>query len=351
PLYFHLQNLPLAPTWKPDFPPSGDAIGECLENHTLEEALVLTSRMVQEWSQGTRILNSLRSDFLDAPERIRDIGLANALHLQFHSAQNVFEFYLLRKRYRNPNTSLLEKREIIARLQAILQQEIAHSRQMKDLCQHDSRLGFHSEAEVHLYSPRRLDWRIQQLQTLLDGPLADAAHALQNGTTPPETSPSLQHTIHCNASHPSPIHTPSLEAVLTYLPEANELTLSLKVPFQPDASDEVRLFFLDNDASTFPWRITLFHSHGSCTANDNYHAATISFDTSHDAWTAIVRLPLLLWPDFHDTNACFFHLRHHRIAQGTRHVYPWPPENTPPRERLNLGDFQPDHAAFIVCDK
>ncbi|NLF94497.1 MAG: hypothetical protein GX564_11485, partial [Oligosphaeraceae bacterium] len=56
PLHLKIELLPLGPTWKPDYPPSGDCIGECLENHTLEEALLLSRRISSEWDRGLRIL-------------------------------------------------------------------------------------------------------------------------------------------------------------------------------------------------------------------------------------------------------------------------------------------------------
>jgi hypothetical protein len=60
PLYLKPALKPLAPTWKPDFPPSGDAIGECLENHTLEEAMILCRQLSEMWNQGVALLNSLK---------------------------------------------------------------------------------------------------------------------------------------------------------------------------------------------------------------------------------------------------------------------------------------------------
>ena len=47
PLYLDIQMRPLNPTWIPDTCPNGETIGEALENHTLEEALML-SRLICE---------------------------------------------------------------------------------------------------------------------------------------------------------------------------------------------------------------------------------------------------------------------------------------------------------------
>ena len=45
PLYADVRLKPLGRTWKPLDAPSGDTIGEALENHTLDEAIILADRM------------------------------------------------------------------------------------------------------------------------------------------------------------------------------------------------------------------------------------------------------------------------------------------------------------------
>ncbi|NMA21289.1 MAG: hypothetical protein GX927_11990, partial [Lentisphaerae bacterium] len=97
PLHLKIELAPLAPTWKPDYPPSGDSIGECLENHTLEEALLLAGRMQRKFDEGLLLLRDLRDAFRDDRERLLDLGVAEALGLQFRSAHNIFEFYWLRR--------------------------------------------------------------------------------------------------------------------------------------------------------------------------------------------------------------------------------------------------------------
>ena len=47
PLHAEVRLLPLGRTWKPLDPPSGDTIGEALENHTIEEATLLVMQMAQ----------------------------------------------------------------------------------------------------------------------------------------------------------------------------------------------------------------------------------------------------------------------------------------------------------------
>ena len=84
----------LARTWKPFDLPSGDLIGECLENHTLDEALRLTARMV-ELSQVPEI-DALEARWRNDRERMLDLGVMKALSLHFRSAYDIFDFYAAR---------------------------------------------------------------------------------------------------------------------------------------------------------------------------------------------------------------------------------------------------------------
>lgn len=91
-----------------------------------------------------------------------DIGLLKALRIQFESARNIFEFYLLRRgaycasRVEGDTKKALKNLE---RMGEIVLSEIDASKRLAELCSEDSRLGFHSEAETHMYSKERLQWR------------------------------------------------------------------------------------------------------------------------------------------------------------------------------------------------
>ena len=184
---FENQDVPLAPTWKPDYPPSGDCIGECLENHSLEEALLLASRMRDKFDQGLAILSGLRQDYKNEPERLLDIGVAEALAIQFRSARNIFEFYWLRRELFSTADGKLAKTTVLAKLKALVLAEIENSSQLALLCAEDSRLGFHSEAEAHQYFGERLHWRIKFLQDLLDQDFVEFAAAIENDSALPQS--------------------------------------------------------------------------------------------------------------------------------------------------------------------
>ena len=171
PLLADVRLLPLARTWMPNDPPSGDAIGECLENHTIEEAVELSRRMAEgvnlRDARGADLLEILTGRWKDDPDRLRDLGVMKALACQFKSANNVFSFYLDRaqaihaSRVRRDVSAAMAA---LGRMEERVSGEEAVTRRLLPLARADSRLGFHSEAEVHQYHPAKLEWRLGELE-------------------------------------------------------------------------------------------------------------------------------------------------------------------------------------------
>ena len=178
PLSPDVNLAPLGRTWKPHDPPSGDAIGECLENHTLDEACVLAERMATG-ADCRASLDRLAAKFSQDGERMRDLDVMRALGLLFRSGADILEFYRLRaeavvaSRIRGDAPAA---RKAVAGMRGLLLRERAVSGAMLPLARADSRLGFHSEAESHQFFPAKLEWRQAELDravALLDGIDAD----------------------------------------------------------------------------------------------------------------------------------------------------------------------------------
>jgi len=173
PLLLKPMDAPLSPTWliastgtfKP-WPPSGDRIGECIGDVlTLKETVELTRRMSTAWNRGVAILSGIEHNYRNDPERILDIGLARALGIQFQSGYNILNFYMLREEMLRMDG--MKRLDILKKLSNIIHEELDLDKQLLELCERDSRLGFHSEAEGYKYFPEKLRWRIQQLSSLL----------------------------------------------------------------------------------------------------------------------------------------------------------------------------------------
>ena len=193
PLYADVRLLPLGRTWKPEDAPSGDSIGESLENHTLDEAIILADRMAAgsraRTADGKDAYAALAAKYAGNRPRQLDAGVMNALALQFESGRDIFRFYRARSAAidmsRNHGNHA-GARACVADMKSLALREKEITKEMLSLAKEDSRLGFHSEAESHQYHPAKLAWRIGELDTTLaDLDRIDAA--LARGEAYPES--------------------------------------------------------------------------------------------------------------------------------------------------------------------
>lgn len=152
-------DQPTSPSWLlKHFPEvSGDRIGECLGfNHTLKEARILMENMRADWEKGFELLAPIREC---APD---DADVAETVLIQIKSTCNLLEFYDLREEM------LYTGKDNLARMKELVIDEIALTERMTVLCERDSRLGYHSEAEGYLFFPARLKERAKLLKVLLE---------------------------------------------------------------------------------------------------------------------------------------------------------------------------------------
>ncbi|MCK5802188.1 MAG: hypothetical protein KAI66_05120 [Lentisphaeria bacterium] len=196
PLLLEPEDAMLVPTWllgsvhtRKPWPPSGDRVGECIQGayamecaanaYSLPEAVELSIRLDDAWTRGTALLTALRPSVAKQPERLHDIGLAEALGIQFRSGRNILRFYLLREQMLRMDTP--ERLELLADMRAIAEEELANGPRLIALCEADSRLGFHSEAEGYKYFPAKIRWRMDQLHDLLADTFPAVEDSIQRG--------------------------------------------------------------------------------------------------------------------------------------------------------------------------
>jgi len=160
-------------------PIDGDRIGESLlRGHTLPEVLTLVTEMCSLWDEGCRLLHTVSAD--DADMR-RQNNIADCIRILFDGARNILEFYLLRDRLgrREGNAE-----ELLSRMEQLVHNEIANSRNMIPLCNADGTLGYHSEGEGYKFFPEKLLDRIAHLETLLCEEFTQVRMRLQKGIAP-----------------------------------------------------------------------------------------------------------------------------------------------------------------------
>ena len=181
PLYLKPVDAPLAPTWKLEYGTSADRYGECLGRFSLEDALALCAELSGKWHSGVEILRKLRPEFKNAGECLKNIALAEALDIQFKSGYNILKFYALRNELLKAPAG--HGFSTLSEMQEIILAETANSSAMIKLCEADSRLGFHPEAEGYKYFPEKLAWRIGLLKSLLKDDFAEIRERLAAGQT------------------------------------------------------------------------------------------------------------------------------------------------------------------------
>jgi len=136
-----------------------------LEAFALQEATELARRMSASWDRGVKILQALEPRFVDQPERVLDIGVAEALGIQLRTGYNILRFYQMREEMLRMEG--MKRLGILNDLREIVRQELDLNDSLLSLCEKDSRLGFHSEAEGYKYYPEKIRWRMQQLRKVL----------------------------------------------------------------------------------------------------------------------------------------------------------------------------------------
>jgi hypothetical protein len=180
PLHLKPVHKNLSPVWKLEFPPSGDRIGECFSgSHSIEEVLELCGRMSDTWQQGLDGIRALKPLYVDAPARVQDIAVAEALGIQFRSGYNTLRFYDLREQLLYGAAA--SRADTLEQLRRIVEEEIDNSEKMAALCEVNPFLGFQAEAEGYTYSPAELRWRVERLRDMLSTEFEDAAADIAAG--------------------------------------------------------------------------------------------------------------------------------------------------------------------------
>ena len=182
PLYPDVEMKPLMPSWKPHMPPCGDTVGEAFDNHTLDEAFTLVSRMDEV--PDARLLPG------ETPQQRRERDLMRAVALHFRSARNDLAFYRHRRDAVSRSRDFGDAAGAIRAVDAmaeIVRREAATAVEMKTLATRNPMLGYQSEAEFRRYFPAVFDWRTNEL-AWAGRRLAAIRAALQRGEAYPESA-------------------------------------------------------------------------------------------------------------------------------------------------------------------
>jgi hypothetical protein len=114
----------------------------------------LTAKLAEQWKKGFIQLRKAAAKLPEHPERRSILSVAEALAIQFASGSRILRFYQLRR------SSSPAPEEMLL----LMKQEIKERNRLSVLCGEDSRLGFHSEAEVYLYDAVRIQNSIRVMR-------------------------------------------------------------------------------------------------------------------------------------------------------------------------------------------
>lgn len=182
PLHLKPVDLPCTRTWEAVNMVGSDRLGEfMLMGHTHGEALTLCQDMSRNWKQGKQLLEELDS----RGEHIRkeQQSVAKALDCLFESGANIIKFYYLRNLLGFLEGDALQ---ILDEMEEIVRQEMQISKTLSMLCEMDKRLGYHSEARGYKFFPDKLQWRIAELEKLLETEFPEVRERVKANKVPLE---------------------------------------------------------------------------------------------------------------------------------------------------------------------
>ena len=324
-----LEKMPR--TWKPDYEPAGDAVGEFLNSFDLAEMVVQTRCLADEWEEGWKELQNFIGEYKGDRAREMDAMLIEALNCHFNAGADIIEFYFHRNRMLN---GMAEFCRSIDLLEDIVRRQIPVSDRMAELCENDPRLGYHSEAEVYKYFPAKLKWRSETLKQLLEKDFPALRAAVAQGITPAEfleEKPALQ----CGKVYESDSF--KWRADL----EGRTLKVTLDVDkLDCELEDEAIVILVgDRLASQRPWSVHTVLA-PNVFSTDSRGSAQCDIRTTEKGWKIEARLPLAL---FADGNCCRIGvMRHFLPAGGQRQYHHFPAGNYVHEGRLQYGLYSPD---------
>ncbi len=175
------KNFGLSRSWLLQDSRDGDRIGECLfKGHTIDEAITLTEQIKIGWAKGIEELSKTTEWENNKNEQI---NVPKTLFLLFKSGNNILRFYKLRQ-----DLGYLrdDANKILTQLKEIVLDEIVNSTKMIELCDADSKIGYHSEAEGYKFFTEQLKHRINYLKDLLKTEFVEVENRIKNGLYPLE---------------------------------------------------------------------------------------------------------------------------------------------------------------------
>lgn len=333
PLYLKQTLTPLQKTWLPDTSPAGDAIGECLNGMTLNEVCVLARQMADRWKTGVE-------EFEKSGNPGMETTLCHAIGTLFDSGANIMAFYALRRRMLECGQARAGK--FLQKMEELVRQEIENSRKMIGFCCEDKRLGYHSESEIFKFFPKKLEWRIRQLETLLSTEFPELRNYLANGGSPEKWIVNTEYTMAAGRKYEAATYD------LVLHEDLKTLRIDLNIRKLPGIENEtVQIYFCDTLCSEMPYTdLKIVRNPAETKVYDRHTAGEGKFIETDDSWQAELTLPRFVLPEHFRIGFARIYHSGGRMVQDC-----WPRVNAEAMSaRLLLAFFRPDNLSFVHLD-
>ena len=167
------KNNRLPRTWLYLDTADGDRIYECMQNgHTIDEVVTLLAKMREKWNEGLSVLPE------NCPKEMKNV--IDAYFCLAKSADNIMNFYKLRYELNASDN----KEAILDEMERLVRAEMVNSEEMAAICERDTRLGYHSEAESFKFFTLQLKKRIRSLENLISTEFKDVRKRIEDGEVP-----------------------------------------------------------------------------------------------------------------------------------------------------------------------
>ena len=337
PLHLKQVRRQLPRTWQPDNMPAGDVLGEALREHSVSEVCTLLGRMASHWAEGFELLKQAAEDFPQNKMCQEQLSAALALKIQFASAHNIFRFYSMRDALfaGAPDTE-----ELLSAMEQIVHDEIANSRALCDACKLDTRLGYHSEAEIFKYYPEKLEWRIRILEGIILKDFAECRKALAEGKTFAEFA-ECRETLRCVTNETYRSGRLSWKAQCT----AEKLRIRVNITDPTDADEEfLKFHMMDESGNIHPFMVNTAIARKSDEKVDWTECVTLAKRETGNGWEAEAVIPRQL---LRGKTKVLFGVELVEYRNGVQSNITWPAGPFKDTLRLLLGYFTPDRLGLL----
>jgi hypothetical protein len=184
PLFLEPLHKPFPPSWLPSDTPGDNMLNQIPDGEVLWFDRCLAA-LLEHWAAGLVRFEAAFAE-MESPTiaQYQEYGLARAVYHQMTTLRNVSRFYVERE-FLLRSESVEERRAILQRLQGYLRAEADNSQACLPYMEADTRLGWHSEANIYMHTPEAIREKIadcrRQADELIPRWLAD-----NSGLIPPQ---------------------------------------------------------------------------------------------------------------------------------------------------------------------